>query len=523
MDKGRKQAPRKRAKGSTRIGRMEGGAGEPAKFVEGAMPPAREGFDPERIVTEMNMWWKGGGGGNFVLGSADRGWAVWPEQGVVDLMREDYRIAIKAREDENLSEAKRVFLWTRKNRCLDEVFPALAGYSSGVHTLQSGERVLIKTEPRVIAPAEGNWDTIRAVIEGLLSTGKDGIDQTDFFYSWCQVSYLALRDGRPGRRRPGHGLIIASPKGSGKSFLQNHIITPLLGGREADPQKFLFGSDDFNGDVCAAEHLCLAEVPSSQKTVDRIALAETIKQIVANPLQRMRLMRTEPWPIHPFWRLTITLNDDADKLRSLPTITSDYGDKVLIFHGKSTPMPMPTRTDEERIAFSEQVAAELPAFIHWLVHEWEIPEALLTYDDGSDATRFGFREYHHTLVRDGLFDETPQAELLNLIDMAVFEDRSTGVKCKLWDLPSYEGSNAGIEGKVWHGPAVALENLMKGQGVYSCSISSQMIDMVKNNRLTTLLSRLNTHPEVGEGKRICKADVKRWKGWLIGRPGDRLK
>jgi hypothetical protein len=524
MTERKKQEPRKRGKGSDRIGRMTGGENEPARFVEGAMPPARETFDAERVVDEMGMWWKSGGGGNFVLGSPERGWAIWPEQGIVDMLREDYCVQIKAAENERLSESKRVFLCARKTRCLDEVFPALAGYDSGVHTLATGERVLIKTQPRVIAPAEGSWETIRAVIEGLLSTGVEGIDQTDYFYSWCQISYLALRDGRPGRRRPGHAMIIASPRGSGKSFLQNHVLTPLLGGREADPQKFLFGSDDFNGDVAAAEHLCLSEVPSSQKTVDRIALAETIKQIVANPLQRMRLMRTEPWPIHPFWRLTITLNDNPDKLRSLPPISDDYGDKVLIFHGKGTPMPMPTSTEEQRRIFADQVASELPAFIHWLTEEWEIPAELLTYADGTDATRFGFREYHHALVRDGLFDETPQAELLALIDMAVFEDRSSGAKnLKLWDLPSYEGANAGIEGKSWHGPAIELENLLKGQGGYACTVSSQMIDMIKNNRLTTLLSRLHAHPEVGEGKRICKADVRRWKGWLIGCPGDRLK
>jgi hypothetical protein len=197
---------------------------------------------------------------------------------------------------------------------------------------------------------------------------------------------------------------------------------------------------------------------------------------------------------------------------------------VLIFHGKGTPMPMPTSTEEQRRIFADQVASELPAFVHWLTEEWEIPAELLTYADGTDATRFGFREYHHAVVRDGLFDETPQAELLALIDMAVFEDRSSGAKnLKLWDLPSYEGANAGIEGKSWHGPAIELENLLKGQGGYACTVSSQMIDMIKNNRLTTLLSRLHAHPEVGEGKRICKADVRRWKGWLIGCPGDRLK
>jgi hypothetical protein len=517
------KAPRKRAKGSPRIGRVAGGKGEPARFVEGGEPPARPGFDPERIVEELGMWWKSGGGSNFILGAAGQGWAVWPEQGIIDLMREAHCVAIKAREDERLSESKRVFLWARVNRCLDEIFPALAGYSSGVHLLPSGERVLVKTQPTIIQPKEGSWDTIRAVVEGLLKTDrpdKNGHDQPDWFYSWCQISYLALRDGRPGRRRPGHAMLIAGPGGSGKSFLQNHIVTPVLGGREADATQFLFGKDDFNGDVAGAEHLVLAEVPSSQKTVDRVALAEKFKQIVANPLQRMRLMRTEPWSVHPFWRLTGTLNDDADKLRSLPPITADYGDKVLIFHGKKTPMPMPTATEEQRFAFAEQISSELPAFIHWLTNEWEIPEALLTYDDGRDATRFGFREYHHPIVRDGLFDETQQAALLNLIDLATFEDKDMGRSgLKLWDLPSHEGSNAGIEGKAWHGPAAVLEAILtRSDGPFPCSLAVQFRELFKNNRLSTLLQRLHAHPSFGAGKRIEPARVAAWKGWLIGRP-----
>jgi hypothetical protein len=516
MAETRTREPRKRGKGSDRIGRVEAGPDGAAKFVEGAEPPKRGSFDPQTVAEGLGMWWKSGAGNTFVLGSESGGWSVWPEQGITDLMREEHCVAIKAREDERLSESKRTFLWVRRNRCLDEVFPALPGYRSGVHRLDSGERVLVKTQPNLLTPAEGEWPTLRAVIEGLLSTGKEGLDQTDYFYSWCKVAHESLRDGEPGNWRPGHAVIFAGPRGAGKSLLQTKIVTPLLGGREADPQKFLFGTDDFNGDCFAAEHLNLGEVPSSQKTVDRIALAETIKQIVATPLARMRLMRTEPWSVHPYWRLTISLNDDPDKLRSLPPISADYGDKVLIFHTKRTPLPMRTQTLEERRAFSEALSSEMPAFLHWLLHEWEIPGELLTYKDGSDATRFGFREYHHPLVKDGLFDETPAAELMMLIDMADFEHE--GAKgLKLWDLPSPAGSTAGVDGRVWHGPAVALERILTGQGGFPCSIDTQARELLRHNRLPILLQRLNSNPDIA-GLRLEKGNTRAWKGWKIGCP-----
>lgn len=511
MSEGRKKEPRKRAKGSPRIGRMVGGENEPAKFAEGAEPPKRE-FDEVAIVEGLGLWWKSGAGGSFVLGAEDRGWSIWPEQGVIDLMRAEHGIAIKAREDERLSEAKRVFLCARKTRCLDEIFPALPGYNSGVHRLDSGERVLVKTQPNLIEPRAGEWGTVRQVLEALL-----GPEQLPYFYSWCKIAHESLRDGEPGNWRPGHAMILAGPRGAGKSLIQTKIITPLLGGREADPLKFLFGTDDFNGDCFSAEHLNLGEVPSSQKTVDRMALAETIKQIVATPLARMRLMRTEPWSVHPFWRLTISLNDDPDKLRSLPPITSDFGDKVLIFHTRKATMPMRTTTLEERKAFSTALSDEMPAFLNWLLTEWTIPEELMTYPDGSDATRFGFREYHSSLIKDGLFDETPAGELMMLIDNAEFEgDGRKGLK--IWDLPSDQGSTLGIEGKVWHGRAVILEKLLTGQDGWHCNLAKQFEGVFRNNSLPRLLQRLNEHPELGDGRRVAKGDTRNWKGWLIGRP-----
>ena len=517
MEETTTKAPRKRAKGSPRIGRVAGGKGEPARFVEGGAPPARTGFDPDRIVEDLGMWWKSGGGSNFILGSPGLGYSVWPEQGLIDRMREEHCVAIKAREDERLSESKRVFLHARMKRCVDEMFPSLPGYKAGPHKLKGGETVLVKTSPTLLEPKAGEWETIRQLIEGQLSTGTVGMDQTDFFYSWCKVAYESLRDGHPGSWRPGHAMILVGPASSGKSRLQDFIITALLGGREADPQKYLFGTDDFNGDCFAAEHLNLGEIPGSQKTVDRVMLSEKIKQVVANSMQRMRLMRTEPWTVHPFWRLTISVNDDPDKLRSLPLITPDLAGKVLIFHTKACPMPMPTRTIEERAAFEAQVFAEMPAFIDWLVNTWEIPEALLTYADGSDATRFGFREYHHSIVRDGLFDETPAAELMMLIDTAEFEREGTK-GLKLWDLASDRDSNAGIDGRCWHGRAVVLERILTGQGGYVCTMDTQFRELFRHNRLPYLLQRLNAHSEIGDGQRIAKANTRAWKGWLIGRP-----
>lgn len=495
-----------------RLGCMVAGEDDaPAVFVEGGRAAGPKLFDAEGIVEDMGLWWKSGGGNTFVLGNEERGFSIWPEQAVTDKLRMERAIAIKAREGEWLSEAKQVFLWTRENRCLDEIFPALPGYRSGVYRLESGERVLVKTSPNLPVSAEGEWGTIRALIEGQLDRSETlDVDQTPWFYSWCQIANSALRSGEPGQWRQGHAMILTGPAGGGKSRLQENLITPMLGGRAADPKKFLFDQDEFNGDVFAAEHLSLGEVPSSQKTVDRTALAETIKQIVANSAQRMRLMRTEPWTVHPYWRLTISLNDDPDKLRSLPLVTNDFGDKVLIFHTRQAELPMPTRTDEERKAFRDALREELPAFIWWLENEWVIPEDLLRYKCGRDATRFGFREFHHPVIKSGLFDDTPAAELMQMIDMAVFT--ADGAEMKLWDLPS----QSTVEGTWWE-RAQTLEAILTGNAEWTSSVAPKAKQLFQHNKITSLLGRLKLTEGIG-GVRLEHQPHRAWKGWLICRP-----
>lgn len=490
--------------------------GKPAEFVGNGRAAAPVDFNPEPIADEVGLWWKSGTGNSFVVGSAEKGWGVWPEQGVTDKLRRDYAIAVRARENEMLSETKQLYLWVRENRGLDEIVPALPGYRSGVYSLESGERILVKTSPQMVEPEEGEWETIRKLISGQLNRSGESsdIDQVPYFLSWCKIALESLVYGEPGQWRQGHAMIIAGPAAGGKSRLQENVITPLLGGREANPKKFLFGQDDFNGDVFSAEHLSLAEVPSSQKSVDRVELAETIKQIVANSAQRMRLMRVEPWTVHPYWRLTITLNDDPDKLRSLPLVTKDFADKVLIFHSKKSELPMPTRTEPERKAFRDQIRSELPAFAHFLLNQYEIPESLLKYKDGSDATRFGFREFHHPIIRDGLFDDTPAAELLQLIDMAEFSDSMD--KFKLWEIPS---EKMGTVGKCWHGRAQDLHHLLTGEADgFTSSVDTMAKALFRHNKCATLLGRLNATDGIGDGVRVAKGDTREFKGWLIGPP-----
>lgn len=272
----------------------------------------------------------------------------------------------------------------------------------------------------------------------------------------------------------------------------------------------------------------------SQRTVDRTSLAEKIKQVVANPAQRMRLMRTEPCTVSPFWRLTISVNDDKDKLRSLPLITGDFGDKVLIFHCRKVALPIIERDSiESQRRFREVMAAELPHYLHWLLNEFTIPEEMLRYGDGRSATRFGFKEYHAPVIKEGLFDDTPHAELLRLIDMATFttkggwspdDEQSVSVtNAVLWDLPGDKeltNPRTGERLNVWWGRAETLQMLLTGEAGYVCNVATMAKKLFQHSsKCATLLGRLHDDDMI-RGTRLDKKDTKHWKGWVIAPPSE---
>lgn len=105
----------------------------------------------------------------------------------------------------------------------------LAGFSRG-SCIINGARVLVTHSPTLIIPAPGEWPVLKAVIDGQLN---DKHFQSDRFHGlmrlWIQSLRASLRTGKPSY---GQTLILAGPRGCGKSLLQD-IITQLLGGRQA--------------------------------------------------------------------------------------------------------------------------------------------------------------------------------------------------------------------------------------------------------------------------------------------------
>jgi hypothetical protein len=208
-------------------------------------------------------------------------------------------------------------------------------------------------------------------------------------------------------RRPGQALVLAGPAGAGKSVVQNKIITPLLGGRSAKCAPYLQGRTNFNGELFGAEHLMLEDESSDICIKSRLALASHIKQICVNEVQPCHSKNRPIVNLAPFWRLTLSLNDEPERLLIIPPLTADVEDKLLILRCMPVQWPQPAGIPLDWESLMAAVEEELPAFLHFLLAH-KVPPAL-------HSARYGVRSWHHPDLLQAIDDLSPEAHLAQLI------------------------------------------------------------------------------------------------------------
>jgi energy-coupling factor transporter ATP-binding protein EcfA2 len=367
---------------------------------------------------------------------------------------------------EPLSEVDRMIDDVQTGKDVEYAGP-LAGHSAGEYQMQH-RRVLVTEGPRMIEPVPGPWDTLEALLRGLLIPEHDdaqvGESQLWVLYSWLKVGLTALRAGK---RRPGQVLVIAGPPACGKSLLQN-MLTKLFGGRSAKPYQYLSGGTQFNSELFHAEHLMIEDETASFELRVRRQLGANLKGFVVNQSQRCHPKNRQALTLYPFWRVSITLNDEAENLMVLPPLEDSLKDKLLLFRAFKREMPMPTGTLEEWGEFSARLDADLPGFVYYLLHHWQIPT------DMRDE-RYGVGYYHHHELLEMMNVLSPETKLLELIDVKLFPP---------------EGLN---EHDDWEGRAAELETMLTGPNS-SVSYEARKL-LIFNSACGQYLGRLaHIHP-----------------------------
>ena len=286
---------------------------------------------------------------------------------------------------------------------------------------EGGTRYLVTEDMELIEPEKGTCPTIHAVITGLFYKSESdevGTAQMNVFLGWLQSSVRALRAGRHQQQQ---ALAICGERDCGKSFIQHHIVTACLAGREADAYRAFLRGNDFNSNLFKAEHLFLDDCHCSTSIKDRLAFGSIIKTHTVGATNKgLHAKGRDEITVKPWWRITITLNNSPEAMMILPPLNDEISDKIILLRASRFDFPEPIQSSHDKDRFAAKIRSEIPAFLYWLLNDYEIPAEF------SDPRRYNVATFHHPELALALDSLSPEAELLELIDLTLADDLEHG-------------------------------------------------------------------------------------------------
>ncbi|MDB6035217.1 MAG: hypothetical protein JWM16_5555 [Verrucomicrobiales bacterium] len=355
---------------------------------------------------------------------------------------------------------------------------AVAGQPKGIIKMCQ-QRILVTDSPLIIEPKDGDCPNLDRFFKTLF---KDRPEQLYHFFGWLKVGYESLRSGK---HRPGQVLAIAGPKDCGKSLVQA-IITEVYGGRAAKPYRYMSGETPFNSELFGAEHLIIEDEFASTDMRQRRHFGARIKDFTVNQIQSHHGKGRQAISLIPFWRVSISLNDEPENLAILPPIDESLSDKIILLKASKAELPGETQTLEGRDRVWKIFMDELPAFLHSITKQAMQPEY--------HSERFGVTHYHHPDLLTSIDGMSPEQRLMELIDTELFNSPAPGT---------------------WKGTAERLESILTS----SMDVGYMAKKLLNWPTATgTYLARLlNKHPE-----RIKQNRTKARRLWEIRPPGAEL-
>jgi hypothetical protein len=284
---------------------------------------------------------------------------------------------------------------------------------------------LAGSPPKKSAPDETGWPVIAELLRRLLVTPESGDIQRLTLLAHLKVAHATLvqclaepdPDKPPPKRniRPQQALAICGPVGSGKTFIFEQVIAPLLGNRVVDAFKaFCASAEGFTGELLNGEVWKIDDHAGSTRADLRRTFAANIKSYLFSGNVSIHPKGLTPLTIAPYGRLFIICNDEDKDMLVLPDLSSDMLDKIIVLRSLSAKSPMPSDSDEERQLSQAAVEAELPALVQAL-QDWEIPESMRT-------TRTGVISYHNPLIVGKLEALHPEVLLVEMIHQAIDDE-----------------------------------------------------------------------------------------------------
>jgi len=298
-------------------------------------------------------------------------------------------------------------------------FGQLAGYSPGIEKY-NGDTILIEKGPQLIKPVKGEFPIIREFLDGL--SKKQAIYKDCWLHLAVGPLYRERANGELPSDMPAQVLVLAGPVNSGKSVFQKLIVTPLLGGRKTSPYAFLTGRTDFNEELFRNEHLICDDEQPGKNYETRTQFAAGLKKFVASDSHWCHGKGKKALTLPPFWRITVSVNDTPDCLQSIPVNDETMKDKMIVLRTyPEATVKLVERLGGQR-AFGAKIREELPAYLYWLLNEFQIPAEL-------KDTRFGMKAFLNQEIAEMVEETAPSMHLL-----AVMERQFLGAKDRQFTL-----------------------------------------------------------------------------------------
>jgi hypothetical protein len=273
----------------------------------------------------------------------------------------------------------------------------LAGHDQGPQMY--GDRQVLVTSNRVIVePEEMPWDELETFISQLLG------DQDMWFYCWLKAGYEAFINQT---FRPGQIMAIAGKAGCGKTLLQQ-IISKVFGGREAKPHRYFTGATSFNYDLFYAEHLMMGDENGSTDIRTRRKMMAELKQIAAESMHSCHKKAEDAILMKPFWRCSLTANDDGEDIQVIPPMVESFIDKIILLKCDRAIVPPHLAHN----GFDKLLFSQVPGMLHFLSGV-EIPE------DYADR-RYGVRAWQHPELLEKLSEHAPEEKMWDIIEQVIF-------------------------------------------------------------------------------------------------------
>jgi hypothetical protein len=242
-----------------------------------------------------------------------------------------------------------------------------------------------------------------------------GADQIHYFYSWLKRPVQTLLSDNEPTSLSLHFFAMCGPINCGKTWLQEAVISEMLGGY-GSPNQYMSEGTSFNADLFSKPHQMLSDAKGSSSFEKRRAFGSFVKDIVANTGHRCHGKGEKAIELDPIWVATCSCNTSPiDRLRILPPLDDDIRDKMIVTMIHPGRMPMYTADPQGREAFRVWTAQQLPAFAWWLLNEYTIPAEIALPD------RFGIKGYCHPEIEKQLLELSPDARVRDYIHDTLFK------------------------------------------------------------------------------------------------------